>query len=116
MLHHGLRLASDLLKVPLPAEVQADVQADVLAGQLAEQSRQWLPAAGAAPPGLFERALFRLRMRGSVLAAPFYLLRLSFSPTEEDWKEDRTGVAHKFLDVVRRPFRLAQKYGRDRES
>ena len=33
--------------------------------------------------GLFERATFRLRMRGNFLAAPGYLLKLSFSPTEQ---------------------------------
>jgi hypothetical protein len=33
--------------------------------------------------GLFERATFRLRMRGNFLAAPGYLLKPSFSPTEE---------------------------------
>ena len=32
--------------------------------------------------GLFERATFRLRMRGNFLAAPGYLLK-PFSPTEE---------------------------------
>lgn len=33
--------------------------------------------------GLFERATFRLRLRGNFLAAPGYLLKLSFSPTKE---------------------------------
>src|ERR1700730_15804118 len=63
MLHTGLRLASDLLKTRLPDQVLAIVQADAAAARLAEQSGKWLPAAGAgyAPPGLFERAAFRLR-------------------------------------------------------
>jgi hypothetical protein len=30
-----------------------------------------------APPDIFERAVLRLRMRGGLLAAPAYLLRLS---------------------------------------
>jgi hypothetical protein len=113
MLHTGLRLASDLLKVQLPGKIQAAVQADGVAARLAEQCCKWLPAAGYAPPGLFERAAFRLRMRGGLIAAPAYLLRLLFSPTEEDWKEGKEGSPRKFLDVVRRPFRLARKYGRD---
>jgi hypothetical protein len=112
MLHTGLRLAGDLLKAQLPERVQAMVQADLVAARLAEQTCKWLPAAGYAPPGLFERAAFRMRMRGGLIAAPAYLLRLSFSPTEEDWKEGGEGSAHKFLDMVRRPFRLARKYGR----
>jgi len=114
MLHTGLRLASDLLKTQLPEKVQALVQADAVAARLAEQACEWLPAAGSAPPGLFERAAFRLRMRGSLIAAPAYLLRLSFSPTEEDWVIGAGAEVkrHGFLDAVRRPFRLARKYGR----
>src|SRR6266849_189367 len=88
MLHTGLRLASNLLQVQLPDKVQARVQPDVAAARLAEQACKWLPAAGYAPPGLFERAAFRLRMRGGFISGPLYLLRLSLSPTEEDWMAD----------------------------
>jgi hypothetical protein len=116
MVHTGLRLASDLLKAQLPDKVLAMVQADPVAARLAEQTCKWLPAAGYAPPGLFERAAFRLRMRGGLIAAPAYLLRLSFSPTEEDWKQGGEASPHKFLDMIRRPFRLARKYGRDGKS
>jgi hypothetical protein len=116
ILRTGLRLASDLLKAPLPGKVQAAVQADAMAARLAQQCCKWLPAASYAPPGLFQRAAFRLRMRGGLLSAPAYLLRLSFSPTEEDWKDGEEGSAHKFLDIVSRPFRLARKYGRDNKS
>ncbi len=116
MLHTGLRLAGDLLKAQLPSKVQSAVQADVVAARLAEQICKWLPAAGYAPPGLFARAVFRLRMRGGMIAAPAYLLRLLLSPTEEDWREGAEGSPHKFLDMVRRPFRLARKYGRSGRS
>ena len=114
MLHTGLRLASNLLRLQLPGEIRAVVQADAIANHLAEQACQWLPSAGSVPPGLFQRAAFRLRMRGGLISAPAYLLRLSFSPTEEDWM-DRAGTKVKrnsFLNAVRRPFRLARKYGR----
>ena len=116
MLHTGLRLASDLLKARLPEKVQATVQADVLAGRLAEQICKWLPSAGYAPPGLLERAAFRMRMRGGLIAAPAYLFRLSFSPTEEDWKSGAQEKRHWFLEAARRPFRLARKYGRSRKT
>jgi hypothetical protein len=116
MLHTGLRLASDLLKGQLPGKVQAAVRADGMAARLAEQCRKWLPAAGYASPGLLERAAFRLRMRGGLLSAPAYLLRLSFSPTEEDWNNGGEGTPHKVLDMVRRPFRLARKYRRDKKD
>jgi hypothetical protein len=114
MLRTGLLLASGLLRAQLPGKVQAAVQADVIASRLAEQVCQWLPAAGSAPPGLFQRAAFRLRMRGGLISAPAYLLRLSFSPTEEDWMDSAGAEAkrHSFLDAVRRPFRLARKYRR----
>jgi hypothetical protein len=112
MLHTGLRLASDLLKTRLPDQVLAIVQADAGAARLAEQSGKWLPAAGYAPPGLFERAAFRLRMNGGFLSAPAYLLRLSLSPTEEDWSDTGQAKGHWLPDAVRRPFRLARKYGR----
>jgi hypothetical protein len=111
MLHTGLWLASELLKAQLPCEVLAAIQADGVAARLAEQTCKRLPAAGSAPPGLFERAVFRMRMRGGLLSAPAYLLRLSFSPTEEDWQEGGDGHPRKFLDRIRRPFRLARKYG-----
>ncbi len=113
MLHGGLRLALDLLKAQLPDKVQAMVQADVAAARLAEQACKWLPAAGYAPPGLFERAAFRLRMRGGFISGPAYLLRLSLSPTEEDWMANLEERRHGRLDALRRPFRLARKYGRD---
>src|SRR6266403_837425 len=112
MLHTGLRLASDLLQARLPDKVQATVEAGVAAARLAEQSGKWLPAAGYAPPGLFERAAFRLRMHGGLLSAPAYLLRLSLSPTEEDWNDTGQAKVPWLPDAVRRPFRLARKYGR----
>jgi hypothetical protein len=116
MLHTGLQLAEDVLRMQWPSKVSSQIHRDAVATRLARQVQKWLPAAGDAPPGLFERAAFRLRMRGGLVAAPAYLLRLSLSPTEEDWQsgaeERRTG----FLDALRRPLRLARKYGRDRKS
>jgi len=112
ILHTGLRLASDLLKAQLPGKVQSAVLADGMAARLARQCGKWLPAAGNTPPGLVARAAFRWRMRGGVLSAPAYLLRLSFSPTEEDWNAVQQGSHHRMLDALRRPFRLARKYRR----
>ncbi len=116
MLRTGLRLASDLLHARLPDAVFADVQGDRGAAKLAASVRTWLAAAGNASPALFERAAFRLRMRGSGFSAPAYLLRLSLSPTEEDWKPGAEEARPGFLDALRRPFRLARKYGRGSKS
>lgn len=116
MLHTGLRLAKNLLNTSLPAETMATVEADRQSAQLANQILDWLPSAGYAPPGLIGRALFRLRMRGGFLSAPAYLLRLSLSPTEEDWQSGPDESRHGFLATLRRPFRLARKYARPGKS
>jgi hypothetical protein len=113
MLHVGLRLAATLLKLRLPDHVLEKVKSDKVAANLTGQILNWLPAAGYAPPGLFERAAFRLRMHGGLVSAPAYLVRLSLSPTEEDWKGGPEEKRHWLLDALRRPFRLARKYGRD---
>ena len=112
LLDTGLRLAMDVLRAELPEPVAAGVRRDAAAARLAGQALRWLPAAGYAPPGLFERAAFRLRMRGNFLAAPGYLLRLTLSPTEEDWQAAGQGSENHLLDALRRPFRLARKYRR----
>jgi putative nucleotidyltransferase-like protein len=116
MLKVGLRLAADVLGAPLPENVAALVRSDRAAGPLAGQIMRWLPAAGCGPPGIVERAMFRMRMRGGIFSGPAYLFRLSFSPTEEDWIEGAENKRHWFLDALGRPFRLARKYGKDGKS
>jgi len=116
MVHTGLLLASAVLHARLPATVLAVVERDVGAAKLAAGVCNWLTAAGNARPTLFERAAFRLRMRGSGFLAPAYLLRLSFSPTEEDWQMGAAEGRHGFLAALRRPFRLARKYGHGDKS
>jgi len=116
MLYVGLRLAADMLGAPLPVSITASVRSDPAVEQLARQVLQWLPAAGSAPPGIFTRAMFRMCMRGGIVSGPAYLLRLSFSPTEEDWVEGAENKRHWLLDALGRPFRLARKYGRDNKS
>ncbi len=111
MLHTGLRFAVDLLKAQLPGDVLATVQADRMAGRLAQQTCRWLPAAGNPPHGLIERALFRMHMRGGLIAAPAYLFRLTFFPTEEDWEDGAHRKGNWFIEAAHRPFRLARKHG-----
>ena len=112
LLHTGLRLAADVLRAKLPEAVSSRVRGDAVAAKLAARVLRWLPAAGYAPPSLLERAAFRLRMRGSFFAAPAYLLRVSLSTTEEDWQAGDQLSQNPFMDVVRRPVRLARKYSR----
>jgi hypothetical protein len=116
LLHTGLLLAAEVLHAELPEVVSSRVREDVVAAKLVARVLRWLPAAGYASAGLFERAAFRLRMRGGLLTAPAYLLRLSFSPTEEDWQANGKISNNRFLDALRRPFRLARKYGRSNKN
>jgi hypothetical protein len=109
----GVGLASDLLQVSLPPEIEKSVRQDAAAVKLVKQIARWVPAAGNEPPGIFERALLRMRLRGGLIAGPLYLMRLSFSPTEDDWEEGKEGKRGNLLEALRRPFRLARKYGRD---
>jgi putative nucleotidyltransferase-like protein len=116
MLKVGLRLAEEVLGARLPESVAALVRSDRASGPLVGQITRWLPAAGSAPPGIFQRAIFRMRMHGGIFSGPAYLLRLAFSPTEEDWIAGAENKRHWFLDALGRPFRLARKYGKDGKS
>ena len=110
MLRTGLLLARNLLRAPLPPHILDRLQADSLAARLAAQIANWLPAAGQAPPGLVSRALYRLRMRGNTFSGLAYLLRLTFSPTQEDWAPPEGQKTAGHLASLRRPMRLAKKY------
>jgi hypothetical protein len=50
-------------------------------------------------------------MAGGGLTGAGYLMRLSFSPTQEDWMKGAEERRSWLWDVVRRPFRLFRKYG-----
>lgn len=113
MLHVALQLGATLLSAKLPPEMAEEIKRDLLAAELCRQVARWLPQAGYAPPPLFERALFRIRMCENSWSGAAYLLRLSFSPTEEDWREGAGGHRSGLRDSLRRPFRLLRKYGSD---
>ena len=113
MLRVGLQLGVSLFGTQPPREMAAELAADVAARRLCRQVLRWLPQAGLAPPRLWERALFRVKMAGGGLRGIQYLLRLSFSPTEEDWVEGAEDRRSWIWDAVRRPLRLLRKYGPD---
>jgi hypothetical protein len=112
MLNAGLLLARNLLRAPLPQSVASQVLTDPSAGHLAAQIAGWLPSAGEALPGVLSRAWYRMRMRGSALDGVSYLLRLTFSPTQEDWSADEERASDQAFASLRRPFRLVKKYRR----
>jgi hypothetical protein len=111
MLHLGLQLAENLLQVRVPAAMRNAVKQDQGVNRLAERAIRWLPQVGLADPPLRERVLFRMGMRGGGVRGALYLLRLSLSPTEEDWVEGAEEKRSWIWDALRRPFRLLKKYG-----
>lgn len=112
MLRLGLRLTADVLEAQLPGEIAGDVHSDEAAAGIAAQIARRLPSGDSAPLALFERAAFRMRMRGGFLQGAGYLLRILFSPTEEDWAQGAEAKRPWLLDTIARPFRLARKHGR----
>jgi hypothetical protein len=72
--------------VAVPTPLAADVAPDALVHSLSLQVARWLPQAGFAPPALWERAAFRMSMREGGIAGAAYVMRLSLSPTDEDWQ------------------------------
>ena len=113
MLHVGLLLGESLLGVAVPAEMAASTNVDGAARELVRLVEGWLPTAGYVPPALLQRATFRLKMGGGGLAGISYLVRLSLSPTEEDWAEGTEERGSRVWEAIKRPFRLMRKYGQD---
>jgi hypothetical protein len=112
MLHIGLLLATNVLSAKLPVQVADELRSDAAAESVARQIAGRLPVVDAEPFGLLGRARFRIQMRGAFLPGMAYLLKLSLSPTEEDWVAGAEEKRPRLLDAISRPFRLARKYGR----
>ena len=108
----GLRLASDVLGAELPPQLEASVLSDRVVSRLAAQIKSRLASRELREVGILQRAAFRMRMCGGLLAGAAYLLRLSLSPTEEDWPPGKEGNRPTVLDGISRPLRLARKHGR----
>ena len=116
MLRVGLLLAVDVLGARVPPEIDQFMHADAGAMRTAEQIARRLPQGESMDFGVFRRAAFRVKMRGGLLQGMGYLLRLSLSPTEEDWVSGSEEKRSWLLDAAARPFRLARKYGRNDSS
>jgi len=112
ILHLGLRLAADLLDAELPAHLKAAVQSDRTVAKLAAQIESRLAHRELHEIGIFQRAAFRVRMRDGFLSGLAYLLRLSLTPTEEDWTSGKEGDRRPLVDAISRPLRLARKHSR----
>lgn len=112
MLRLALLLAVNVAGASLPAEVRRDAESDASATRMARQIAERLPGVDEQPMSLFSRAMFRVKMRGGGLPGLAYLLRLSLSPTEEDWLAHSEHEKQSPISAIERPFRLARKYGR----
>jgi Uncharacterised nucleotidyltransferase len=110
MLRVGVQLTAELLRAPLSAEMIAYVKSDPAAIKLAGQIADRLAQGGSLEPGILGRAAFRVRMRGGLFEGLSYLLRLSLSPTEDDWSTKPGSNRPSITDAISRPFRLARKY------
>ena len=110
ILRLALRLAADVLGAKLPSPLGAEIRSDRAVGQLANQITNRLASSNSM--GILERAAFRVKMRGGLLDGAAYLLRLSFSPTEDDWLPGREHARPWLLDAIARPLRLARKHRR----
>jgi hypothetical protein len=113
ILRLGLRLATDVAGAALPEQVAVHVRADSSATRLAAQIAKRLTAAESPKMGIVERATFRVKMRGGFWDGLAYLVRLSLSPTEEDWGAAPETQRSWLRDALRRPVRLARKHGRN---
>jgi Uncharacterised nucleotidyltransferase len=113
MLRIGLLLSAKVLGVRLPQQLAGFVRSDAGAERVASRIVERLPGGESVAFGLFGRAAFRIRMGGGLLSGSAYLLRLSLSPTEEDWVSGAEEKRSWLIDAATRPFRLARKYGRN---
>ena len=113
MLRIALLLAVNVLGARVPVKIKSFLRSDSAAIRIAARIARRLPLGESAAFGIFERAAFRVRMRGGLLQGPAYLLRLSLSPTEEDWVAGAEERRSWIVDAAARPFRLARKYGRN---
>jgi len=112
MLSLGLLLAAEVFQVKLPRKVEKVIRSDRGAARIAAEIAVRLPSAGFAPRALLGRAWFRIRMRGGLLSGVAYLMRLTLSPTEEDWAKNGLEKRPGPFDALRRPLRLVRKYWR----
>jgi Uncharacterised nucleotidyltransferase len=111
MLRVATRLAALVLGTKVPPIYDDEIDPDRATESLCHRIQTWLPYAGAEPPALPRRAMFRVDMAGGGLTGVFFLARLSLSPTQEDWAEGAKERRSWLWDAVRRPLRLFRKYG-----
>jgi hypothetical protein len=111
MLHLGIFLASDLLGMVVPKEVQQSLAVDLSVKKLAAQVRQRLFQKNNYPIGVMETCRFHLRTRERLQHRTRYCLRLATTTTPGDWAALSLPAPLFPLYFLLRPLRLARKYG-----
>ncbi|HXN63967.1 MAG TPA: nucleotidyltransferase family protein [Candidatus Acidoferrales bacterium] len=104
----GLALASQIFSFELPPQIARRVASGSSVKHAAAQALAEMFSGDAAPAGVAQRAVFRIRSTRGPLSGIRYLLRLIASPTEEDWESAR---GSRLRQIVLRPLRLIHKYG-----
>lgn len=107
----GVQLAASLLRISVPEQLRSEIEKDTAVAALVRDIQNWLSHAGNVRPSLPKRAMFRLEMGGGGVVGASYLLRLTLSPTQEDWAKGEEDSRPWLWDAMRRPFRLLRKYG-----
>jgi len=106
----GLYLAHELLEAPLPPQVLEKIQRDTAVRWLTDVVRAQFQG-NSATPGVLPRALFRLRLRDSLVQGIRHMVRLTTSPTERDRQSAHLPRSLAPLYILLRPFRLLREYG-----
>ena len=115
MLRLALLLAENVAGATLPDAVRKMSSPMQELSACANQCADRLPHVDDHPLSLFQRAVFRIKMRGGGIPGLTYLLRLSLSPTEEDWLADSSNEKQSPFSAIERPLRLARKYSRSQK-
>ena len=111
MLRTGVLLATSVFGMRLPMGIAEEIERDRESRTLCDEIQKWLPYAGRREPSLTRRAIYRINMAGGGLSGARYLMRLSLSPTEDDWEHGAVAGGSWLWEAARRPLRLIRKYG-----
>lgn len=109
MLYLGLGLAAGMLDVERLPAIRARVKADRRATAMAAQIAGRLLGRDAPECSAQERFAFRRQTVEGGVAGWRYALRLTFAPSEEDWRQRNAPRAGALTSLLR-PFRLFRKY------
>jgi precorrin-6B methylase 2 len=111
MLHLGLLLAKEVLEARLPEEVLQRAGSDRVAQRLSAQLAGRLLAKTQLNASMAERLLYRLQTQRTFSGGLRHVARVTFTPTEEDWKKFRLPAWLAPLYPLLRLWRLGRSYG-----